>query len=389
MSLDGGRGSENGNGGPRQVLRKGPWTAAEDAILIQYVRRHGHGKWNEVQRNSGLLRCGKSIRLRWANHLRPDLKKGAFTTEEERLIILLHYTIGSKWARMAAQDDSFSFVLTFSKLPGRTDNEIKNYWNTRVKRHQRAGLPIYPPDIEQQQPQSHASSSSLSSLLPSPPLPCQLYGPTYNVHSAPLFNSGNFSSPTSNLHPGSDYLSNFSHHFKLLLGNNGGVALSLSSPCFSGPFVDQGLQLNSPNFYTNSLPSYYPVGGLFQRPELSGLPSIQRPIQPTTTLISSGYGTRGLNAHEYEIKPVNLHGNSGLLEDLKEERQALVQSEKSQKEELLAEDNGKGKYMFENGLFMVDADAAGPSGITPKNHWEHSGCVGELLNKLIEVESAA
>ncbi|KAK2985136.1 hypothetical protein RJ640_000903 [Escallonia rubra] len=376
MSLDGGRGSESGNGGPRQVLRKGPWTAAEDAILIQYVRRHGHGNWNEVQRNSGLLRCGKSIRLRWANHLRPDIKKGAFTTEEERLIILLHYTIGSKWARMAAQ------------FPGRTDNEIKNYWNTRVKRRLRAGLPIYPPDIEQQlhqlqqhrqQPQSHASSSSLSSLLSSPPLPSQLYGPTYNVPSASLFNSGNFSSPTSHLQPGSDYISNFSHHFKLLHSNNGGVALSLSSPSSSGPFVNQGLQLNSPNFNTNSMPSYYPVGGLFQRPELSGLPSIQRPIQPTTTLISSGYGTRSLNAHEYEIKPMNLHGNSGLLEELKEEHQALVQSEKSQKEELLAEDNGKGKYIFEHGLFMEDADVAGPSGITPENHWEHSGCVGELL----------
>ncbi|KAK2999610.1 hypothetical protein RJ639_022614, partial [Escallonia herrerae] len=242
MSLDGGRGSENGNGGPRQILRKGPWAAREDAILIQYVRRHGHGNWNEVQRNSGLLRCGKSIRLRWANHLRPDLKKGAFTTEEEKLIILLHYTIGSKWARMAAQ------------LPGRTDNEIKNYWNTRVKRRQRAGLPIYPPDIEQQlhhlqqqqqqqqQQQSHASSSSLSSLLSSPPLPSQLYGPPYDVPSAPLFNSGNFSSPTSNLQPGSDYLSNFSHHVKLLHGNNGGVALSLSSPSSSGPFVNQGLE---------------------------------------------------------------------------------------------------------------------------------------------------
>ncbi|GER54720.1 myb domain protein 65 [Striga asiatica] len=119
-------------------LKKGPWTTAEDAILIEYVTKHGEGNWNAVQKHSGLVRCGKSCRLRWANHLRPDLKKGAFTPEEERHIIELHAKMGNKWARMAAE------------LPGRTDNEIKNFWNTRMKRRQRAGLPIYPPDISLQ-----------------------------------------------------------------------------------------------------------------------------------------------------------------------------------------------------------------------------------------------
>ncbi|RWR75894.1 transcription factor GAMYB isoform X1 [Cinnamomum micranthum f. kanehirae] len=120
------------------VLKKGPWTATEDAILIDYVKKHGEGNWNAVQKHSGLFRCGKSCRLRWANHLRPNLKKGAFTAEEERLIIELHAKMGNKWARMAAH------------LPGRTDNEIKNYWNTRIKRRQRAGLPLYPPDVHLQ-----------------------------------------------------------------------------------------------------------------------------------------------------------------------------------------------------------------------------------------------
>ncbi|KAL4578558.1 hypothetical protein LXL04_014682 [Taraxacum kok-saghyz] len=120
-----------GNG----TLKKGPWTSAEDAILMEYVSKNGQGNWNAVQKDSGLSRCGKSCRLRWANHLRPDLKKGAFTPEEERRIIELHAKMGNKWARMAIE------------LPGRTDNEIKNFWNTRTKRRQRAGLPIYPPDI--------------------------------------------------------------------------------------------------------------------------------------------------------------------------------------------------------------------------------------------------
>ncbi|GMI72764.1 myb domain protein 33 [Hibiscus trionum] len=117
------------------VLKKGPWTSAEDAILIDYVKKHGEGNWNAVQKHSGLFRCGKSCRLRWANHLRPNLKKGAFTREEEQLIVELHAKMGNKWARMAAY------------LPGRTDNEIKNYWNTRIKRRQRAGLPLYPPEV--------------------------------------------------------------------------------------------------------------------------------------------------------------------------------------------------------------------------------------------------
>ena len=94
-------GAESGLGGA--TLKKGPWTAAEDAILVEYVRKHGEGNWNAVQRNSGLARCGKSCRLRWANHLRPNLKKGAFTPEEERLILELHAKYGNKWARMAAQ----------------------------------------------------------------------------------------------------------------------------------------------------------------------------------------------------------------------------------------------------------------------------------------------
>ncbi|WZY75793.1 hypothetical protein YC2023_022177 [Brassica napus] len=159
------------------ALKKGPWTAAEDEMLASYVRENGEGNWNSLQKNTGLTRCGKSCRLRWANHLRPNLKKGSFTDDEERIIIQLHAQLGNKWARMAAQ------------LPGRTDNEIKNYWNMRLKRLQRQGLPLYPPDIilyhqlhkhnhyhDQQhqhnqmyfQPQSSEPSTPSSSPLPSP-----------------------------------------------------------------------------------------------------------------------------------------------------------------------------------------------------------------------------
>lgn len=106
--------SNRGNSSGSIVLKKGPWTSAEDALLVEYVKKHGEGNWNAVQKHSGLSRCGKSCRLRWANHLRPNLKKGTFTAEEERLIIELHAKMGNKWARMATQV-SIMPVLSFSR----------------------------------------------------------------------------------------------------------------------------------------------------------------------------------------------------------------------------------------------------------------------------------
>jgi myb proto-oncogene protein len=85
----------------RIPLKKGPWTPDEDKRLREYVEAHGEGNWNRVQRNAGLNRCGKSCRLRWANHLKPDLKKGPFSKEEEEMIIKLHLWLGNKWAKMA------------------------------------------------------------------------------------------------------------------------------------------------------------------------------------------------------------------------------------------------------------------------------------------------
>ncbi|XP_019101058.1 PREDICTED: transcription factor MYB104-like [Camelina sativa] len=130
-------GSDDDNA-TEKTFTKGPWTQAEDNLLIAYVDKHGDGNWNAVQKHSGLSRCGKSCRLRWVNHLRPDLKKGAFTEKEEQRVIELHALLGNKWARMAGE------------LPGRTDNEIKNFWNTRLKRLQRLGLPVYPDDVREQ-----------------------------------------------------------------------------------------------------------------------------------------------------------------------------------------------------------------------------------------------
>ncbi|MBA0855313.1 hypothetical protein Goshw_011913 [Gossypium schwendimanii] len=101
---------------------KGAWTKEEDDRLIAYIRAHGEGCWRSLPKAAGLLRCGKSCRLRWINYLRPDLKRGNFTEDEDELIIKLHSLLGNKWSIIAA------------RLPGRTDNEIKNYWNTHIRR---------------------------------------------------------------------------------------------------------------------------------------------------------------------------------------------------------------------------------------------------------------
>ncbi|KMZ64305.1 myb domain protein 68 [Zostera marina] len=84
-------------------MKKGPWTAAEDNMLIDYVKMNGEGNWNVVQKNTDLAQCRKSCRLRWVNHLHPNLKKGSFTPEKERIILKHHSKIGNKWARMTTK----------------------------------------------------------------------------------------------------------------------------------------------------------------------------------------------------------------------------------------------------------------------------------------------
>ncbi|KAL1825045.1 transcription factor MYB20 [Daucus carota subsp. sativus] len=135
-------------------LKKGPWTVDEDRKLVNFMLTNGqYSCWRAVPKLAGLLRCGKSCRLRWTNYLRPDLKRGMLSEHEENVVIDLHSQLGNRWSKIA------------SHLPGRTDNEIKNHWNTHIKKKLRKrGIdplthrPLTPPIENFQEPENHNSS---------------------------------------------------------------------------------------------------------------------------------------------------------------------------------------------------------------------------------------
>ncbi|KAE9592031.1 hypothetical protein Lal_00038323 [Lupinus albus] len=98
------------------------WTEEEDHMLKKCIEQYGEGKWHRVPLLAGLNRCRKSCRLRWLNYLRPNIKRGSFGEEEVEMIIELHKLLGNRWSLIAG------------RLPGRTANDVKNYWNCHLRK---------------------------------------------------------------------------------------------------------------------------------------------------------------------------------------------------------------------------------------------------------------
>ncbi|XP_004302122.1 PREDICTED: transcription factor MYB90-like [Fragaria vesca subsp. vesca] len=149
-----------------------PWTAEEDQLLRKCIEKNGEGKWHQIPHLAGLNRCRKSCRLRWLNYLRPNIKRGSFEQEEVELIIKLQRLLGNKWSLVAA------------RLPGRTGNDVKNYWNCHLSKKLNAQEPhddhqkinhASNVQVIRPQPSKYASSNSKRPMISSTleDQPCQ------------------------------------------------------------------------------------------------------------------------------------------------------------------------------------------------------------------------
>nr|GEV57670.1 transcription factor MYB98-like [Tanacetum cinerariifolium] len=105
----------------KTLIVKGQWNSDEDRLLVQLVKQHGDSKWSQIaEKLPG--RIAKQCRDRWQNHLRPDITKDAWSEEEDKLLIAIHKEVGNKWSEIAR------------RLPGRSENTIKNHWNATKRR---------------------------------------------------------------------------------------------------------------------------------------------------------------------------------------------------------------------------------------------------------------
>ncbi|PAN11072.1 hypothetical protein PAHAL_2G139700 [Panicum hallii] len=226
-------------------VKKGPWSPEEDSKLKEYIHRNGTGgNWIALPHKAGLKRCGKSCRLRWLNYLRPNIKHGDFSDDEDRIICNLFATIGSRWSIIAAQ------------LPGRTDNDIKNYWNTKLKKKLMHGLQPYNHHSSKQQQLLFVTASPAAAAPPEAARPLSLQHLSsphdYSHHYSGSYGSNNSTMSVLSAAAGSrGFLLNGEHHTTItscLDSGGGGLGLYFDELCATTSSSVHGQGLTAESF---------------------------------------------------------------------------------------------------------------------------------------------
>ncbi|CAL9221995.1 unnamed protein product [Arabidopsis halleri] len=239
-------------------LKRGPWTPEEDQILVSFILKHGHSNWRALPKQAGLLRCGKSCRLRWMNYLKPDIKRGNFTKEEENAIISLHQILGNRWSAIAA------------KLPGRTDNEIKNVWHTHLKKRLKDYQPAKPKTSNKKKgtkPKSESVITSSNSTRSESEL-----GNSSNPYGESLFSASPSTSEVSSM----TLISHEGHSNEINMDNKPGDIGTIYQDCVSletfGADIDD-------SFWNETLYSQSEHNYASNDLEVAGLDEIQQEFQ--------------------------------------------------------------------------------------------------------------